>query len=59
MNWNYPPQPSRLAEKFPRSMGLIEQPGSLSEKGFDLMRGLLTLNPDSRTSAAQALQHPW
>ena len=59
MNWSYAPLPNRLQEKFPRSLGLIEAPGSLSEKGFDLLQGLLTLNPGTRLSAAEALQHPW
>ncbi|KAK9788429.1 hypothetical protein WJX73_000565 [Symbiochloris irregularis] len=59
MNWNYPPQPSRLAEKFPRASGLIEQPGTLSASGFDLLQGLLTLDPAQRMTAKDALQHSW
>ena len=59
MNWSFPPFPSRLQEKFPRSLGFIEAPGTLSEKGFDLLQGLLTLNPATRFTAAEALAHPW
>ena len=53
--------PSRLHEKFPRASGLLghDQPGSLSDQGLDLLRGLLRLNPAKRLTAAEALEHPW
>lgn len=51
--------PNCLREKFPRPIGLIETPGTLSDKGFNLLQGLLTLCPAKRLSAEDALQHPW
>ena len=53
--------PSRLAEKFPRSSGLLgpEVSGTLSDHGLDLLRKLLTLDPQKRSSAKDALSHPW
>ena len=32
---------------------------SLSEEGLDLLKGLLTYDPLKRTTARQALRHPW
>lgn len=32
---------------------------SISAHGLDLMNGLLMLDPSTRTSAAEALKHPW
>ena len=62
INLEFPVQlPSRLHEKFPRASGLLgpDKPGSLSDKGLDLLRGLLRLDPAQRLTAAQAQDHPW
>ncbi|CAD6206992.1 unnamed protein product [Miscanthus lutarioriparius] len=40
-----------LREVFPKT--------KLSEKGFQVLSGLLTCNPDKRLTAAAALKHPW
>ncbi|CAN6240412.1 unnamed protein product [Urochloa humidicola] len=42
---------NHLRELFPAT--------KLSKKGFDLLSGLLTCNPDKRLTAAAALKHPW
>ncbi|CAO2036099.1 unnamed protein product [Urochloa humidicola] len=42
---------NNLRELFPKT--------KLSKKGFDLLSGLLTCNPDRRLTAAAALKHPW
>jgi cell division cycle 2-like len=31
----------------------------LTERGINLLKALLSLNPDERISAEQALAHPW
>ena len=62
VNLEFPVQlPSRLHEKFPRASGLLgpDVPGSLSDQGLDLLKGLLRLDPAKRLTAAQALDHPW
>jgi cell division cycle 2-like protein len=41
----------RLREMFPRE--------TLSQDGFDVLKGLLTLNPKERLTAAAALRLPW
>lgn len=53
--------PNRLHEKFPRASGLLgpDVPGSLSDQGLDLLKGLLRLDPAKRLTAAEALNHPW
>ena len=36
-----------------------DKPGSLSDKGLDLLKKLLKLDPAQRITAAEALDHPW
>ncbi|XP_062208994.1 putative cyclin-dependent kinase F-2 [Phragmites australis] len=45
------PQHNLLREIFPAAM--------LSKEGFEVLNGLLTLNPDKRLTATSALKHPW
>lgn len=47
----------KLSERFPKPGPLTDAP--LSELGIDLLRQMLTLNPDQRITAAKALKHPW
>ena len=42
---------NHLRELFPEAV--------LSQKGFEVLNGLLTCNPDKRLTAAAALDHPW
>ncbi|CAN6225359.1 unnamed protein product [Urochloa humidicola] len=42
---------NHLRELFPKT--------KISKKGFDLLSGLLTCNPNRRLTAAAALKHPW
>ena len=66
MQLNFKAQPfNKLREKFPLA-GPFEESGRvdsgrvrLSEEGFKLLSGLLTLNPDKRLTAAEALQSKW
>ena len=57
----FKPQPlNRLREKFPApSFHDDGGRGRLTEEGFKLLSGLLTLNPDKRLTAAEALQSKW
>ena len=51
---------NRLREKFPApSFHDDGGRGRLTEEGFKLLSGLLTLNPDKRLTAAEALQSKW
>lgn len=52
-----PGRPSTLRQRFPR-VNLSGGP-MLSDAGFDLLQRLLALNPASRISARDALDHPW
>jgi cell division cycle 2-like protein len=56
-SWKYFP-PGKLREQFCRaahlSMGTF-----LTQKGFDLLSRLLSLDPSSRITAKEALEHPW
>ena len=55
------PQPlNRLREKFPAPSFHDEgSRGRLTEEGFKLLTGLLTLCPERRLTAAEALQSKW
>ena len=57
----FKPQPlNRLREKFPApSFHDDGGRGRLTEEGFKLLSGLLTLNPEKRLTAAEALQSKW
>ena len=57
----FKPQPlNRLREKFPApSFHDDGGRGRLTEEGFKLLSGLLTLNPEKRLTAAKALQSKW
>eukprot|EP00941_MAST-03F_sp_MAST-3F-sp1_P002881 g2881.t1 len=39
--------------------GVDYKSSNISEQGIDFIKKCLTVNPDKRTSAAQALIHPW
>ena len=56
MQFKFPAAPSTLESKFPvrRFDGR-----TLSEAGFDLLSSLLTLDPDRRATAEEALNHRW
>ncbi|KAL6637558.1 hypothetical protein ACP70R_025130 [Stipagrostis hirtigluma subsp. patula] len=47
----YVPKHSRLRDIFPAAR--------LSNEGFEVLKGLLTCNPDKRLTAAAALKHRW
>jgi cell division cycle 2-like protein len=54
----FPPKPKgRLRELLPRAS--LSGGPTLSDSGYDLLSGLLCLDPARRLSAAQALAHPW
>ena len=50
---------SLLRYKFPPPGPIFDGRPPLSETGFDLLRGLLGLCPETRLSAQEALDHPW
>lgn len=54
------PQPeNRLRSLFPSPQAPTPGAGGLSAQGYDLLRGLLELDPTRRIPAAVACQHPW
>lgn len=57
-NLQWKPQESQLRKKFPVMVFGSSQP-ILNDTGFDLLSRLLDMNPKTRITAAQALQHPW
>lgn len=58
LQFKFPPTQPKLSEKFP--VRRFDFDGrSLSEAGFDLLSGLLTLDPERRLTADQALGHKW
>jgi serine/threonine protein kinase len=58
---NLKPQPvCRLRERFPPPSSFdFEARGTLSQEGFNLLSGLLQLNPANRITAQEALDHRW
>lgn len=51
---------NRLRDRFPPASGFdFDGKPALSDAGFDLLSGLLTLCPERRLSAKQALAHEW
>jgi len=52
-----PGKPSQLRQRFPR-VNLGAGP-MLSDTGFDLLSRMLTLNPQRRITAKEALDHDW
>lgn len=62
LKWKGLPRESRLRDKFPRpssSFTDVNDMMSLTDSGFNLLEGLLTLDPAKRLSAHDALHHPW
>ena len=55
---NFAPRADKLRKRFPASTIEYGQ-GSLSERGMDLLRRLLALDPQRRITAEEALHHPW
>ena len=53
----FKPMPCRLRDHFP-SMSIGGKPW-LSGEGYNLLKGMLTHNPEERMTAEQALVHPW
>lgn len=54
------PQPdNRLRSLFPAPQASVPGSGGLSDLGYDLLGGLLALDPAQRTPASVACQHPW
>ena len=59
MQRNGEPAYAELRRKFPPPGPSYFGRPTLSDSGFDLLRGLLELCPQKRLSAAEALRHPW
>ncbi|KAK9812599.1 hypothetical protein WJX72_000301 [[Myrmecia] bisecta] len=58
--FKFMPQPyNKLREKFPAQAVAFDGRPTLGEDGFDLLNKLLTLCPQKRISAKEALQHKW
>lgn len=58
LQFKFPAAPSTLDSKFP--VRRFDFDGrTLSEAGFDLLSSLLTLDPDRRATAEEALNHRW
>lgn len=58
LQFKFPPTQPKLSEKFP--VRRFDFDGrSLSDAGFELLSGLLTLDPERRLTADQALSHKW
>ena len=58
LQFKFPAAPSTLDSKFP--VRRFDFDGrTLSEAGFDLLSSLLTLDPDRRATAEEALSHRW
>ncbi|KAF6253305.1 kinase-like domain-containing protein [Scenedesmus sp. NREL 46B-D3] len=57
-NLQWKPQESQLRKKFPMMVFGGSQP-ILNDTGFSLLSRLLDMNPATRITAADALQHPW
>ena len=58
LQFKFPPTQSKLLDKFP--VRRFDFDGrSLSEAGFELLNGLLSLDPERRLTADQALSHRW
>ena len=56
----FKPQPhNRLREKFPAPSFHDDSGRKLTDEGFKLLNGLLTLCPEKRLTAAEALQSKW
>eukprot|EP01017_Pseudomicrothorax_dubius_P005865 TRINITY_DN11586_c0_g1_i4.p1 TRINITY_DN11586_c0_g1~~TRINITY_DN11586_c0_g1_i4.p1 ORF type:complete len:147 (+),score=32.63 TRINITY_DN11586_c0_g1_i4:196-636(+) len=49
---------SKLHERFPRPAAWNTE-FNLSEQGMDLLKAMLTYNPEKRITATEALKHPW
>lgn len=51
---------NKLRTEFPAPTGFgFDRAPGLTEAGFDLLSGLLTLDPAKRISAKTALNHAW